>query len=140
MSETRHQVMVCLSGAVRIGLFAREGLNYLQTEQDKSFYYLAAEPLFAQGKIDLLDHPQLERELKLLERRPRPGGKTIVDHPRAGHDDHANSLVVAMHAAQGGGTIDDVAFAGDRTMDLSDLDAAGDYFQYRDHGRSRFDW
>jgi hypothetical protein len=31
-SETRHQVMVCLSGAVRIGLFAREGPHVADVE------------------------------------------------------------------------------------------------------------
>jgi len=33
--------------------------------------YGEAEPLFAQGRVELLDHPQLVRELKNLERRPR---------------------------------------------------------------------
>jgi hypothetical protein len=31
-SETRHQVMVCLSGAVRIGLFAKEGPHVADVE------------------------------------------------------------------------------------------------------------
>ena len=51
-------------------------------------------PLFAQGRIEILNHPQLIRELKLLERRPRAGGKDLVDHPRNQHDDHANSLAL----------------------------------------------
>jgi hypothetical protein len=51
---------------------------------DKSQAYLEVEPLFAQGRIALLDHPQLRRELTLLERRPRAGGKTQVDHPTGG--------------------------------------------------------
>ena len=70
-----------------------------QTEQDKSYYYLEMEPLFAQGKIQILDHPELARELRLLERRPRPGGKTIIDHPRGSHDDFANSLAIAAAKA-----------------------------------------
>jgi len=39
----------------------------------------------------------------LLERRPRAGGKTLVDHPHGGHDDHANALALAaaLCAAQG---------------------------------------
>jgi hypothetical protein len=76
-----------------------EGDKYL----DKSAAYLEVEPLFAQGRVELLDHPLLARELKLLERRPRAGGKTIVDHPPGGHDDHANALglAAALVAAQG---------------------------------------
>ncbi len=62
---------------------------------DKSAAYLEVEPLFASGHIQILDHPQLIRELKNLERRPRAGGKTVVDHPHGGHDDHANALALA---------------------------------------------
>lgn len=36
----------------------------------------------------------------MLERRPRPGGKTIVDHPRNSHDDYANSLAIAAAFAK----------------------------------------
>ena len=74
--------------------FQSEGIRYEESE-DKSKAYLEMEPLFAQGRIELLDHPQLLRELKTLERRPRPGGKTLIDHPRGGHDDYANSLALA---------------------------------------------
>jgi hypothetical protein len=53
--------------------------------------------LFSQGRIALLDHQPLARELKQLERRPRAGGKTLVDHPAgaAYHDDYANALALA---------------------------------------------
>lgn len=80
--------------------FQREGIRY-ENSEDKSKAYLEMEPLFATGRIDLLDHPQLIRELKTLERRPRPGGKTIVDHSRSGHDDFANVLAVATFSAVG---------------------------------------
>jgi hypothetical protein len=62
--------------------FRRAGITYRQNPVDKSVYYLEVEPKFATSKIHILDHPELARELRLLERRPRPGGKTIVDHPR----------------------------------------------------------
>ena len=84
--------------------FQREGIRY-ENSEDKSKVYLEMEPLFATGRIDLLDHPQLVRELKTLERRPRPGGKTIVDHPRSGHDDFANVLAVATFAAVGSANV-----------------------------------
>jgi len=44
----------------------------------------------------------LVRELKLLERRPRAGGRTQVDHPTGAHDDHANALALAAALAIGG--------------------------------------
>jgi hypothetical protein len=31
----------------------------------------------------------------MLERRPRPGGKDVVEHPRGGHDDYINALALA---------------------------------------------
>jgi hypothetical protein len=35
----------------------------------------------------------------VLERRPRAGGKLLVDHPRGRHDDHANALALAAAMA-----------------------------------------
>jgi len=81
--------------------FQRAGVSYRETEE-KSKAYLECEPLFAQGRIEILDHPQLARELRLLERRPRSGGKTIIDHPGGGHDDHANALALAVSLAVSG--------------------------------------
>jgi hypothetical protein len=69
---------------------------------DRSGAYLEVEPLFAQGRIELLDHPELVRELKNLERRHRPGGKVVVTHPSSGrhhHDDYANALALAAASA-----------------------------------------
>jgi hypothetical protein len=85
--------------------FEREGIRYREAEIDKSTAYLEAEPLLTQGRVELLDHPQLIRELTLLERRPRPQGRTLVEHPHGGHDDYANSMcltvaLVAKLAAQ----------------------------------------
>jgi hypothetical protein len=45
------------------------------------------------------NHPQLIRELRLLERRTHRSGKDVVDHGRNGHDDHANALAGALHLA-----------------------------------------
>ena len=80
--------------------FTDVGVRYRDVDRDRSGYYLEIEPLFSQGRIALLDHPVLVRELRALERRPRAGGMDRVDHPRGGHDDHANALAIAAaHAA-----------------------------------------
>lgn len=73
----------------------RHSLRFIASEYDRSQAYLNLEPLLAQGRIELLDHPQMIRELALLERRPSPGGKDVVNHPRGGHDDYANALALA---------------------------------------------
>lgn len=87
--------------------FRAEGIRYQEAEVrtpsdpdatrylDKSLAYLEVEPLFSEERIELLDHAQLARELKLLERRPRAGGRTVIDHPPGGHDDFANGLALA---------------------------------------------
>jgi hypothetical protein len=92
--------------------FRAEGLLYREPELkrpnepvgtylDKSAAYVEVQPLFAQGRIDLLDSPPLIRELRCLERRARAGGKPVVDHPGVGghHDDYATALALAAVAA-----------------------------------------
>src|SRR5262249_6320308 len=76
--------------------FEREGIRYRDVPMDKSTAYVEAEPWLTQGRLELLDHPQLIRELNLLERRPRPQGRVLVDHPHGGHDDFANVTCLAV--------------------------------------------
>jgi hypothetical protein len=40
--------------------------------------------------VRLPDHARLIRELRLLERQTHRSGKDKVEHPKNGHDDHAN--------------------------------------------------
>lgn len=77
--------------------FRKVGISYRASELDKSKAYRELEPVLAQGRIELLDHPTLLRELRLLERRYKPGGKTpTVDHPKGGHDDCATALALGV--------------------------------------------
>ncbi len=80
--------------------FRAEGITYVESKLTKAEAYLEALALFSQGRIEILDHPQLIRELQCLERRTRAGGKDIVDHPRGGHDDYANVTALAADAAR----------------------------------------
>ena len=79
--------------------FQKAGIRYRQSTKNKSELYLEAMPLFAEGRVDLLDHRHQARELQLLERRPRAGGKDLLDHPRGLHDDFANVLALAAWEA-----------------------------------------
>src|SRR5215831_4986971 len=47
-------------------------------------------PVFTRGLARLPNYARLIRELRLLERRTHRSGKDTVEHPRNGHDDHAN--------------------------------------------------
>jgi hypothetical protein len=69
------------------------------TAPEKSESYMALEPLFSHGRLELLDHPDCLRELRALERRQLPGGRVRVDHPRGRSDDFANSLAHACWLA-----------------------------------------
>ncbi len=72
------------------------GLSYTASEMSKSEIYLEALPLFTRGQVRLPDHPQLLRELRLLERRTHRSGKDSVDHGRNLRDDHANAALGAL--------------------------------------------
>lgn len=79
--------------------FEAEGIQYIESWLTRSQAYIEALPLFSQGRLELLDHRQLARELQCLERKKRSGGKDAVDHPRGGHDDYANVTILAACAA-----------------------------------------
>jgi hypothetical protein len=73
------------------------GFEYTRSPLPKSQIYLECIPLFARGLVVLPDHAKLLRELRLLERHTHRSGKDSVDHPRNGHDDHANAVCGVLH-------------------------------------------
>jgi len=80
--------------------FRKYAITYNPSDLDKSALYIEALPLFAQWRVELLDVPKLLTELRLLERRPRSGGKgDLVDHPPRAHDDAANAACGALWMA-----------------------------------------
>lgn len=78
--------------------FREHGISYETAELPKSDIYLNAEPLFAQGVVQLPDTRQLLTELRQLERRTG-SGKDRIDHPPRGHDDLANAACGALWLA-----------------------------------------
>jgi hypothetical protein len=82
--------------------FERHNVRYDDAPCDASTAYLELQPWIAQGRVELLDHPALVRELRNLERRPRAGGRDQVSHPRGQHDDHANVVALAAALATSG--------------------------------------
>ena len=71
------------------------GNSHRRCSSWKRLAYLEMEPLILQGRIEPLDHPQLIRELKMLERQAPAGGRPEITHPRGAHDDYANALALA---------------------------------------------
>ena len=79
--------------------FASDGINYERSDMPKSGLYLEALPFFMRGAVSIPNHPQLIRELRLLERRTHRSGRDTVDHGQGGSDDYANSLAGAIRVA-----------------------------------------
>src|SRR5262249_55339806 len=72
------------------GAWRKAGKEYNKSPRPKAELYLECLPTFTRGFVRLPDHARLIRELRLLERRTHRSGKDTVEHPRNGHDDHAN--------------------------------------------------
>jgi len=82
--------------------FMKHQIAYNPAPQDKSRLYLDLLPLVLSGRVELLDIRQLFSELRSLVRRPRSGGRDLVDHPPRGSDDLANAVSGAVTLAGAG--------------------------------------
>jgi hypothetical protein len=80
--------------------FKHHNIRYEPSTLDKSGIYMDVVPLFAEKRVELLDIPRLITELRMLERRPRPGGRVdFVDHAPRSHDDASNAACGALWLA-----------------------------------------
>jgi hypothetical protein len=82
-----------------VAAFARHGIGYVPSELSKTDIYTQVLPLFTAHLVELVDLPQLEGQLRQLERRPRSSGHDAIDHPRGGSDDLANACAGACDLA-----------------------------------------
>jgi len=83
-------------------VFRNEGIDYVLHPKSRSELYVDLLPQLTSRKLELLDHPKLAVELTSLERRVSPAGREIIDHPKGGHDDHANVLAGVVALLVGG--------------------------------------
>lgn len=74
----------------------KHGVTYRPAEKTKSDLYLEALPLLTSGRVELLDHPVLLKQLAGLERRTSRTGRDIVDHAPRSRDDVANAVCGAL--------------------------------------------
>jgi hypothetical protein len=81
--------------------FSQHHITYRFSEHDRSAVYLELLPLVNSQRAVLLDHPELLRELRGLERRRGSSGKDRVDHRSASgsHDDAANCVALSIVGA-----------------------------------------
>lgn len=70
---------------------------------NRSEVYLEAVQFFAGYQIEIPDDPLLIRELRMLQRSARQGGRDVIDHAPGAHDDRANvAALVAVLAGRRG--------------------------------------
>jgi hypothetical protein len=79
-----------------VAAFAKHGIALTRSERNRSEIYLDALPMFASGRVRLVDNPRLAQQFWSLERRTFPSGQDKVDHGRGGHDDCANAAAGAL--------------------------------------------
>lgn len=82
-----------------IEAFARCGMTYRYSADDRSEIYLGALPLITSGRVKLLDNDRMLAQFCALERRTATSGRDRVDHPRDQHDDLANAIAGALTRA-----------------------------------------
>jgi hypothetical protein len=73
------------------------GINYKQTEVNKSVLYLEILPLFSNRMVELLDCERMVKQFAGLERRKSSGGNDKVDHQLRQHDDLSNAVAGAIY-------------------------------------------
>ena len=94
-----------------VSAFSDHDVTYDASTRNRSAIYLDFLPLINSQRVQLLDEPELLRELRGLERRRGSGGRDRVDHGPGAHDDRANSaagvltLLAAPHRVAGGWVI-----------------------------------
>jgi hypothetical protein len=83
--------------------FRKQGLDYQKARLNKSGLYLESLPHWMRFAVSIPNNEVLIRELRLLERSTRTGGRDVVDHPKSPgfHDDLANSLCGCIHLVMG---------------------------------------
>jgi hypothetical protein len=83
--------------------FRSQGIEYRVAERDTSATFLELLPLLNAGRVELLDQPELLRELRGLERRRGASGRDRVDHQPGAHNDQAVAVALALVQVAGVG-------------------------------------
>jgi hypothetical protein len=76
--------------------FRANGVTYVPSDLNRSDLYLGLLPLVNSESVRLLDHADLLREFRGLERRRGTSGRDRVDHRSGAHDDIANAAAGAL--------------------------------------------
>jgi hypothetical protein len=85
-----------------VDAFRAHVITYRASERDTSTLFLELLPLVNAERVQLLDRPDLLRELRMLERRRgSSSGRDRVSHPPSGHDDRAAAVAGCLTRVAG---------------------------------------
>ena len=85
------------AGGYNIEAFSKCGISYRYCERDTSQNYIESLPLFASGRVRLIDNSRLIAQFAGLERRTSVTGRDRVDHgPGDRHDDISAAVAGAL--------------------------------------------
>lgn len=76
--------------------FAKYGIEYVPSTQDRSALYLELMARLNSGAVILPPDKRMQRQMASLERRTHRSGRDSIDHPPGGHDDRANAVAGAV--------------------------------------------
>jgi hypothetical protein len=77
-------------------MFRQHGVGYVPSDDTKNDLYRDFLPLVNAQLVELLDIPEIAKQLIRLERRTTRGGRQTIDHPPGEHDDAANVTAGGM--------------------------------------------
>lgn len=84
-------------------LMSTRGIELVQlpfTTRSKPEIFTDLKIALAQGRVQLLDHPEALRELRMLESKRTSGGHYTISAPRGQHDDFACVIGLLTHRAK----------------------------------------
>lgn len=67
------------------------------TTRSKPEWYLDMKLWFSQARIQMLDHPEALRELRMLESKRTSGGRYVIAAPRGQHDDYCALVTLLVN-------------------------------------------
>lgn len=83
------------------------------TSDSKREVYADFKLKLAQGRVELLDHPESLRQLRALEAKRTSGGGVKIGAPPGLHDDFPAAMVLVAHDGHRGGVWVEATFAGE---------------------------
>jgi hypothetical protein len=122
--------------------FIQRNIAYEPAERTASEIYRDFLPMLNSSAVTLLDHRRMRQQFLALERRSTRGGRDVITHPPAGHDDisvavggaclaameHAGAIPMHRLQSQAIDSYDTLASASENAIAAEREERRGGYF------------